>query len=212
MSRLNQYPRPPVEERDAASTEERALAESALSEGKALKIYTYPAPILKKVAKPVEEFDVKLKALCLDMLYTMYHAPGIGLAAPQVGVSRRIFVMDIDFEREEVIGPDGGESYELKNLCPRVLINPVLRDFEGEQLFREGCLSVPEVYEEVKRAERIGVDYQDFEGHTHTMQADGLLSVCLQHENDHLDGIVFLERLTPLKRDLVAKRFLKKQK
>ena len=212
MGRLNQYPRPPVEQRDAAGLDQLALAEKALAEGRRLEIFTYPAPILKKKAAPVETFDAELKALCLNMLHTMYHAPGIGLAAPQVGISRRLFVMDIAFEREEAIAPDGSESYTLSNFGPRILINPVLRDFEGEQLFREGCLSVPEVYEEVKRAERICVDYQDVEGRAHTLEADGLLAVCLQHENDHLDGIVFLERLSPLKRDFLAKKFFKKKK
>ena len=178
--------------------------------GNKLEIFTYPAPILKKVAKPVTEFNEELKKLCTDMLFTMYHAPGIGLAAPQIGESLRIFVMDIDFKREEVTRADGTKDFELSEFNPRIFINPVIEKVEGEILYEEGCLSVPGVYEEVKRTEKINVHYQDVQGNKHTIEADGLLSVCIQHENDHLDGIVFLERLSTLKRHFLTKRFLKR--
>lgn len=181
-------------------------------EGKKLPIFTYPAPVLKKVAAPVTEFNDELRALVKDMLFTMYHAPGIGLAAPQVGVSQRFFVLDIWFERDKVTLADGTEEYRLSDFNPMVFINPVFKNKSGEIIHEEGCLSVPGIYEDVKRAEFVTVEYQDMFGNHHSLDADELLSVCLQHENDHLDGIVFIERLSFLKKQLIEKKFLKKQK
>ncbi|MFG1500349.1 peptide deformylase [Halobacteriovorax sp. XZX-3] len=181
-------------------------------EGEKLEIYTYPAPVLKKVASPVEKFDDELKKLCKDMLFTMYHAPGIGLAAPQIGVSDRIFVMDIDFHSKEITRADGTKDQELSNFNPRIFINPKIEKLQGEILYEEGCLSVPGIYEEVKRSEQIRVTYQDIEGNEQVLEVDGLLSVCIQHENDHLDGIVFLERLSTLKRNFLTKRYMKRVK
>lgn len=180
--------------------------------GNKLPISTYPAPVLKKVAVPVTEFNDELRALIKDMLFTMYHAPGIGLAAPQVGHSIRLFVLDIWFEREKVTLPDGSTEFRLFDFQPTVFINPVFKSKSGEIIHEEGCLSVPGVYEDVKRAEFVTVEYQDMFGVQHTLEADELLSVCLQHENDHLDGIVFIERLSFLKKQLIEKKFLKKQK
>ena len=180
--------------------------------GTKLPIFTYPAPILKKVAAPVTEFNDELRALIKDMLFTMYHAPGIGLAAPQVGVSQRLFVMDIGFEREKITLPDGSTEYRYSDFQPMAIINPVFKNKTGEIIHEEGCLSVPGVYEDVKRAEFVTVEYQDMFGEHHTLEADELLSVCLQHENDHLDGIVFIERLSFLKKQLIEKKFLKQQK
>ncbi len=181
-------------------------------EGELLQIFTYPAPVLKKVAEPVVEFNDELRALCKDMLFTMYHAPGIGLAAPQIGKSIRLFVMDIDFDREEVTRADGSTDYTLSNFNPLVFINPVISNKHGEVLYEEGCLSVPGIYEEVKRAETITVEYQDMWGEKHSIDADELLSICIQHENDHLEGIVFLERLSMLKQNFLKKKFLKQKK
>ncbi|MFG1482414.1 peptide deformylase [Halobacteriovorax sp. GFR7] len=181
-------------------------------EGEKLEIFTYPAPVLKKVAAPVEKFDDELKKLCKDMLFTMYHAPGIGLAAPQIGVSDRIFVMDIDFHSKEITRADGTKDQELSNFNPRIFINPKIEKLQGEILYEEGCLSVPGIYEEVKRSEQIRVTYQDIEGNEQVLEVDGLLSVCIQHENDHLDGIVFLERLSTLKRNFLTKRYMKRVK
>ncbi len=180
--------------------------------GEKLKIFTYPAPVLKQIAGPVTAFDEELKTLCLNMLHTMYHAPGIGLAAPQIGKSLRLFVMDIDFEREEITNARGEETYEYSALNPMVFINPILTNPVGTKNYEEGCLSVPGIYEEVKRAESITVNYQDWFGNHHQLEANDLLSVCLQHENDHLDGIVFLERLSLLKKNLLTKKFLKQKK
>ncbi len=178
-------------------------------EGEVLPIYTYPAPVLKKIAEPVTEFNQELHLLIKNMLYTMYHAPGIGLAAPQVGVSKRFFVLDIWFDREKVTLADGTEEYRLSQFQPMAFINPVFKNHSGEVIHEEGCLSVPGIYEDVKRAEFVSVEYQDPFGDKHQIEADELLSICLQHENDHLDGIVFIERLSLLKKQLLEKKFLK---
>jgi len=188
------------------------LLENYVLEGENLEIFTYPAPVLKKVAEPVEVYDDELAQLCKDMLFTMYHAPGIGLAAPQIGISKRIFVMDIDFNREEVTRADGTSEYELSNFQPKIFINPKIEKIDGEILYEEGCLSVPGVFEEVKRTEQIRVTYNDVDGKEHTLEVDGLLSVCIQHENDHLDGVVFLERLSTLKRNFLTKKYMKAKK
>jgi peptide deformylase len=181
-------------------------------EGKRLEIFKFPAPILKKIAVPVTVFNSELEELVKDMLFTMYHAPGIGLAAPQVGKSIRLFVLDIWFDREKVTLADGTEKYRLSNFNPHVFINPVFKNRTGEIIHEEGCLSLPGVFEDVKRSELVTMEYQDLKGETHTIEADELLSVCLQHENDHLDGVVFIERLSLLKRQFIQKKFLKTQK
>lgn len=180
-------------------------------EGEKLQIFTYPAPILKKVAKPITEFNDELHLLIKNMFYTMYHAPGIGLAAPQVGVSQRLFVLDIWYDREKITHADGTEEFRLSEFNPMVFINPVFKNKSGEIIHEEGCLSVPGIYEDVKRAELVTVEFQDMFGAHHEIEADELLSVCLQHENDHLDGIVFIERLSFLKKQLLEKKFLKQQ-
>ena len=181
--------------------------------GNLLPIVTYPSPILKKVAKPVKVFDQKIKKLCQDMLYTMYQTPGIGLAAPQVGQSLRIFVLDVDYTREESSSEINSEkTYKFENLNPLIFINPVIKNKEGQITYEEGCLSLPGLYEEVNRFESIVVDYQDVDGQNKTMSANELLSICIQHENDHLDGVVFLERLSFIKRNFLTKKYLKGQK
>ncbi len=181
-------------------------------EGEKLTVFTYPAPVLKQVAKPVVDFNQDLKQLVKDMFFTMYHAPGIGLAAPQVGKSIRLFVMDIDFDREKTLNADGHTDWTFSNFNPMVIINPVFKQKDGEILYEEGCLSVPGVYEDVKRANHVVLEYQDLNGDKQTLEAEGTLAVCLQHENDHLDGIVFLERLSLLKRQFLTKKFLKAKK
>lgn len=181
-------------------------------DGKMLPIYTYPAPVLKKIATPVTEFNEEFRQICLNMLFTMYHAPGIGLAAPQVGISKRFFVMDIWYDREEIKNAEGDTEFRLSNFKPIVIANPIFKNKSGEILYEEGCLSVPGIYEEVKRAKLVTVDFQDMWGASHTVDADELLSVCLQHENDHLDGVVFIERLSLLKKQLLEKKYLKNQK
>lgn len=188
------------------------LIENYQLEGELLPIHSYPDPILAQVAVPVTTFDTKLEKLVRDMLYTMYHAPGIGLAAPQVGHSLRLFVIDVDFDREEVTRADGNEEIKFSNLNPMVFINPVFVKKDGKTVGKEGCLSVPDVYEEVTRAEKIVVEYQDLQGHKHALEADEMLAICLQHENDHLDGIVFIDRLSPLKKKFFKTKLLKDKK
>lgn len=180
--------------------------------GEKLKIYTFPAAVLKKVAEDVTEFDEDLEKLCMNMLYTMYEAPGIGLAAPQVGISKRIFVIDTMFDREKFLSPGGKEEFRLKNFAPLIFINPVIKNKAGETTQQEGCLSFPGLFEDVKRAENITVDFQRVDGSHDSIEASDLLSVCIQHENDHLDGVVFLDRLSFLKKSMLTKKFLKKKK
>lgn len=177
--------------------------------GELLEILTYPHPILLKKAEKVTEFNDELRTLCKNMLYTMYKAPGVGLAAPQVGKSIRLFVIDVDYEREKVTRADGSEDYNLSEFNPLIVINPVIKEKDGEQIYEEGCLSVPGIYEEVKRAEHLVLVYQDMWGKEQTLDATELKAVCIQHENDHLDGIVFLERLSLLKKKFAKKKYLR---
>ena len=180
--------------------------------GKGLPILTYPNPILKKKAIVVKSFDQELKVFCQNMLNTMYHSQGIGLAAPQVGVSRRIFVLDIDYEREKIIDPQTRhKTVVCGGFNPQIFINPVIVEKSGEMVFREGCLSLPGIYQEVTRFEKVVVNYQDLGGNNKVWKAEGLMSICMQHENDHLDGIVFVERLSDLKKDFLLKKYYKKR-
>lgn len=178
-------------------------------EGELLDIVTYPDPVLTQIAKEVEIFDDYLKVLCKNMIYTMYHAPGIGLAAPQIGLSKRIFVVDVDYSRDETF--EDSDVFEYSDFNPMVFINPKFLIEEGETKYQEGCLSLPGIFEDVKRFENIKIEYQDTDGNKHTMDASGLLSICIQHENDHLEGIVFIDRLSNLKKSFFKKK-LKKAK
>lgn len=179
--------------------------------GEKLPIFTYPEPVLSQKAAPVTEFNSELKQLVKDMLFTMYHAPGIGLAAPQIGQSIRLFVMDVDYDREVITNSSGKEEVRLSQFNPKVFINPIITGTSGSTTYEEGCLSVPGVYEEVKRHKSIHVKYQDLDGKEHEMEADDLLSICIQHENDHLDGIVFIERLSNLKKNFYKKKMVKEK-
>ncbi len=180
--------------------------------GDKLPISTYPAPVLKKVAAPVTEFNDDLRALIKDMLFTMYHAPGIGLAAPQVGHSIRLFVLVIWFEREKVTLPDGSTEYRFFDFQPMVFINPVFKNKSGEIIHEEGCLSVPGIYDSVTRAERVTVEALNEQGEKFTLEAEGLLAICIQHELDHLIGKVFVEYLSVLKQDRIKTKLKKRIK
>jgi len=180
-------------------------------EGDLLRIRTFPDPVLKKIAKKVTTFDAALEKLCKDMLFTMYHAPGIGLAAPQIGKSIRLFVLDVDYKREKVINSEGNEENRLSEFKPHIFINPVIKNKEGTTTYEEGCLSVPGVYEDVDRAEKVTIEYQDLQGNHLSLDADELLAICLQHENDHLEGLVFLDRLGAIKKKLATRKYLKSQ-
>jgi peptide deformylase len=167
-------------------------------------IYETPDPILRQISKPVELFDDALRTLVADMFETMYAAPGIGLAAVQVGVPVRLLVIDLQEPQEE-----GGEPVR----DPKVFINPeVLWHSDDEVPYTEGCLSVPEQYAEVMRPDRILARWHDEHGETHEEEIEGLLAVCLQHEMDHLNGVLFIDHLSRLKRDMVLKKLAKWRK
>lgn len=159
-----------------------------------MPILYYPDPRLHQVAARVERIDDEIRKLINDMTETMYAAPGVGLAATQVDVHLRVIVIDISESRSQL----------------RVFVNPELISASGVADREEGCLSVPEVYEKVRRAERITVRSQDAEGRPYTLEAEGLLAVCIQHEMDHLEGKVFVEKLSRLKQSRLRAR-LKKQ-
>lgn len=158
-----------------------------------LDILHYPDPRLRNKAKPVERFDSALRTLVDDMFETMYQAPGIGLAATQVNVEQRLLVIDTSEEKDS----------------PLCFINPELIETSGEEQMDEGCLSVPGIFESVTRAEWIRVRAQDPHGEPFEMEADGLLAVCIQHEIDHLDGKLFVDYLSNLKRQRIRKRLEK---
>lgn len=158
-----------------------------------LDILNFPDPRLRNKAKPVKEVDSKIRKLVDDMFETMYEAPGIGLAAIQVNVPLRVITIDITEEREE----------------PLVLINPEILQKDGSEEMKEGCLSVPGYFENVKRAEKIRFKALDRDGNSYEMDADGLLAVCVQHEIDHLDGKLFVDYLSSLKRQRIRKKLEK---
>jgi peptide deformylase len=161
-----------------------------------LPILEYPDPRLKKVAAPVAAVTADVRKLVRDMAETMYAAPGVGLAATQVNIHKRVIVIDISDTKDQL----------------RVFINPELLSAEGEAECEEGCLSVPGYYDKVTRAAKIRVRALDEHGETFELDAEGLLAVCIQHEMDHLIGKVFVEYLSPLKRARLAARLRKKQR
>jgi len=162
-------------------------------------ILTVPNPILKQVSEPVQKVTDETRALMDDMLETMYDAPGIGLAAVQIGVPINVIVMDL--------ARDGEEPH------PQYFVNPeILEDVEDVQPYDEGCLSVPDIFDTVERAERVKITYLDYNGERVTEWAEGLYAVCIQHEMDHLKGIVFIDYLSRLKRDRAVKKVMKAEK
>ena len=155
-----------------------------------------PAPLLRLTSAPIARVDDGVRKLAEDMLQTMYEAPGIGLAAVQVGEMNRLITIDVSHDE------DAKE--------PRVFINPeILWKSEDLSVYEEGCLSIPEFYEEVERPARVRVRYTNLAGEPEELEADGLLATCLQHEIDHLDGILFIDHISRLKRDRVTKKFAK---
>lgn len=158
-----------------------------------LEILEFPDPRLRTVARPVEQVDDALRQVIDDMFETMYKAPGIGLAATQVNIHKRLLVMDISDDKNQ----------------PLVFINPTFEPVAGTQEYNEGCLSVPGYYDNVTRHDRIRVKALGRDGQPFEMEADGLLSVCIQHEIDHLDGKLFVDYLSRLKRDRVKTRLEK---
>ena len=164
-----------------------------------LPILTAPDPELKKISQPVKQVDASVRKLMDDMLETMYHAPGIGLAAPQVGVLKRVIVLDLAREGEE---PQ-----------PLRIANPeVVWVSDDDATYNEGCLSVPEHYADVVRPAACRVKYLDQDNKQQEIAAEGLLATCLQHEIDHLDGVLFIDHLTSLKRNIILRKLLKAKK
>ncbi|NNF40890.1 MAG: peptide deformylase [Woeseiaceae bacterium] len=161
-----------------------------------LKILEFPDPRLRTKATPIEAVDDDLRALIADMFETMYAAPGIGLAATQVDVHKRLLVADISADQSE----------------PHAFINPEILEKDGVIVSDEGCLSVPGYYEEVERAEHIRLRYLDRNGDARTMEAEGLLAVCIQHEIDHLDGKLFVDYLSEAKRQRIRKKLMKERR
>jgi peptide deformylase len=169
-----------------------------------LPILEAPDPRLKVISTPVETVDDGVRALIADMFETMYDAPGIGLAAIQVGVAKRLLVIDLQEKDEET-----GETIR----DPRVFINPeVLEASEELAVYNEGCLSVPEQYADVERPAVIKAKWLDGDGKEHVETLDGLIATCLQHEMDHLNGILFIDHLSRLKRDILLKKLAKARK
>ncbi len=164
-----------------------------------LKILTFPDPFLKIVAKPVTQFDKTLETLVHDMANTMYDEPGIGLAATQVHEDKRLFVMDVFFNKED---PESKKQ-------PVAVINPEIIESSGESVIEEGCLSVPEFRAEIKRFSEVTLRFQDLDQAVHELQAEGLLAICIQHELDHLNGKLFIDHLPPLKRRMIQNRLKK---
>jgi peptide deformylase len=164
-----------------------------------LPILTAPDPALKKISAPVKQVDASVRKLMDDMLETMYHAPGIGLAAPQVGVLKRVIVLDLAREGEE---PQ-----------PLRIANPeIVWVSDDDATYNEGCLSVPEHYADVVRPGACRVKYLDQDNKQREIAAEGLLATCLQHEIDHLDGVLFIDHLTSLKRNMILRKLLKAKK
>ena len=167
-------------------------------------ILEVPDPRLRQVSTPVDEVTDETRALIADMFETMYAAPGIGLAAVQVGVARRVLVIDLQEPEEE----DGEPVRD-----PRVFINPeILTHSDVDIPYQEGCLSVPDQYADVDRPERIRARWLDEQGAAHEEDIDGLLAVCLQHEMDHLEGVLFIDHLSRLKREMILRKVAKLRK
>ena len=161
-----------------------------------LTILEFPDPRLRTVATPIETVDAALQTQIDDMFETMYTAPGIGLAATQVDFHKQLIVIDVSETKDQ----------------PIVLINPKITKRDGEQVYQEGCLSVPGIYADVTRANTVRVEALNRKGDPYAIEADGLLAVCIQHEMDHLAGKVFVDYLSPLKREMVRKKLAKQRR
>ncbi|MBV9527168.1 peptide deformylase [Sphingomonas sp.] len=167
-------------------------------------ILEVPDPRLREISRPVELFDESLKTLVADMFETMYEAPGIGLAAIQVGEPLRVLVIDLQ-------EPETEDGEPVRN--PLIFINPEIVEHSDRDVpYNEGCLSVPDQYAEVDRPDRIKARWKDLGGKSHEQEIEGLLATCLQHEMDHLNGVLFIDHLSRLKRDMILKKIAKARK
>lgn len=173
-----------------------------------LKIYTFPDLVLAQKAKPIERVDHSYFKIADDMLETMYDAPGIGLAANQVGLLEKLIVVDVDYDPGDEDEPGNPDEVTVKK-NPIILLNPEIIYREGATISKEGCLSVPDFRSEVKRSDKIKVKYKNIDGLEKELSAEGMLAVCIQHEMDHLEGTLFIDRLSQLKKDFAKKKLLK---
>ncbi|WEK47663.1 MAG: peptide deformylase [Candidatus Andeanibacterium colombiense] len=178
-----------------------------------------PDPLLKTISAPVEKFDDELKTLVADMFETMYDAPGIGLAAVQIGVPLRVLVIDLQEEDEDAEPEEchshGGETHYHKPVRrePRVFVNPEILDpSDDTSIYSEGCLSVPEIYADVERPAACRVRWHDLDGTVHEEDMTGMMATCIQHEMDHLEGVLFIDHLSRLKRQMALKKLDKLRK
>lgn len=181
---------------------------------KILPLVLAPDPLLKEVSKPVEKVDDALRNFMKDMVNTMYAEGGIGLAAVQVGVLKRVLVMDLDYEAEDHHHHHHDHSscggVHVKNTNPRFFVNPEFVEFSKEKSsYNEGCLSFPGARSEVTRPKKVKVKYLDFNGDEKVEEMDGILATCIQHEMDHLNGITFVDHISSLKREMIMKKIKK---
>lgn len=206
MNRLQQSCRPPTT--PFTSILDPSPHQSYLHPMAILPIIEAPDPRLRVISKPVETIDDGIRTLVADMFETMYDAPGIGLAAIQVGHPLRLLVIDLQ-EREEAA--EGEEPRTIND--PRVFINPEILDpAEDQNIYNEGCLSVPDQYADVERPAACRARWMDLDGVQHDERIEGMLATCLQHEMDHLEGILFIDHLSRLKRDMILKKLAKLKK
>lgn len=184
------------------------ITDFEMGKWEALSIVKFPHPMLKTKTKKVEIYDQALESLVKKMLTSMYQEPGCGLAANQVGINKRLFVTDTDYSYEL----DENKNKVFFNLKPRVFINPRLKATEGKQICEEGCLSFPHIAVKVSRYQSVEIEFEGLDGQTRTLKANDFFADCLQHENDHLDGITFFDRVGPVQRQLLTKKFLSLKK
>ncbi len=180
---------------------------------KILPLVIAPDPLLKQVSKPVEKIDETLQNFMKDMVNTMYAEHGIGLAAVQVGVLKRVLVIDVDYEIDDHHhhhDHHGCGGVHVKNTNPRFFINPEIVEFsKNKQSYNEGCLSFPQMRSEVTRPDAVTVKYLDFDGKERIEKMTGLIAICIQHEIDHLNGVVFIDHISKLKRDVILNKMKK---
>jgi peptide deformylase len=182
---------------------------------KILPLVIAPDPLLKQVSKPVEKVDDNLRQFMKDMLNTMYYEKGVGLAAVQVGVLKRVLVMDVDYETEEHNHHDHHDcsGIHVQNTNPRYFINPEIIELSSDNsAFNEGCLSFPDARSEVTRPKKVKIKFLDEKGQEKLEEMTGLAATCIQHEIDHLNGITFVDHISKLKRDMIIKKMQKFKK
>ncbi len=177
-----------------------------------LKLITSPDPLLQKISKKVEKVDSDIQNILKDMIETMYHEQGIGLAAVQIGILKKMIVIDTDY-KIEILSPDSDTKYKISNNNPRFFINPqIIKSSTQTSTYKEGCLSFPGASSSVERPQEVEVKYLDFDGNERSEKMSGLLATCIQHEIDHTNGITFVDHISKLKRNMIIKKMIKREK